>query len=56
MLNEAKGLPPDFLAAAADLVDLGAEAITTNCGFLSPLVSWGYFFACSPSSRLMSAS
>ena len=35
VLNEAKGLLPDFLAAAADLVDLGAEAITTNCGFLS---------------------
>src|ERR1700677_1158268 len=34
VLNEAKGLLPDFLAAAA-LVDLGAEAITTNCGFLS---------------------
>ena len=28
------GLLPDFLAAAAGLVALGAEAITTNCGFL----------------------
>jgi Asp/Glu/hydantoin racemase len=35
VLNGARGLLPDFLAAAADLVDLGAEAITTNCGFLS---------------------
>jgi Asp/Glu/hydantoin racemase len=26
---------PDFVAAARDLVRLGAEAITTNCGFLS---------------------
>jgi Asp/Glu/hydantoin racemase len=35
VLNAAEGLLDDFLAAAADLVDLGAEAITTNCGFLS---------------------
>src|ERR1700761_5004580 len=35
VLNAAAGLLPDFLAAAADLVDLGAEAITTNCGFLA---------------------
>ena len=35
VLNQAAGLLPDFLAAAADLVDQGAEAITTNCGFLS---------------------
>lgn len=35
VLNAAEGLLPDFLAAAADLVSLGAEAITTNCGFLS---------------------
>src|ERR1700690_4182236 len=35
VLQGATGLLPDFLAAAADLVDLGAEAITTNCGFLS---------------------
>jgi Asp/Glu/hydantoin racemase len=35
VLNEAAGLLDDFLAAAADLVRDGAEAITTNCGFLS---------------------
>jgi Asp/Glu/hydantoin racemase len=35
VLNAAAGLLDDFLAAAADLVDLGCEAITTNCGFLS---------------------
>jgi Asp/Glu/hydantoin racemase len=35
VLRGAEGLLPDFLAAAAELVDLGAEAITTNCGFLS---------------------
>jgi len=35
VLNAATGLLDDFLAAAADLVALGAEAITTNCGFLS---------------------
>ena len=35
VLNGAAGLLPDFLAAAADLVDLGCEAITTNCGFLA---------------------
>jgi len=35
VLLGAKGLLPDFIAAARDLVDLGAEAITTNCGFLS---------------------
>ncbi|MDQ2763909.1 MAG: aspartate/glutamate racemase family protein [Pseudomonadota bacterium] len=35
VLQGAAGLLPDFLAAAADLVSLGAEAITTNCGFLS---------------------
>src|SRR5271170_7702555 len=35
VLQGAQGLLPDFLAAAADLVDLGCEAITTNCGFLS---------------------
>jgi hypothetical protein len=28
-------LLPDFVAAAQELVRLGAEAITTNCGFLS---------------------
>ncbi|MDO9527236.1 MAG: aspartate/glutamate racemase family protein [Gemmobacter sp.] len=31
----ARGLLGDFVDAARDLVDLGAEAITTNCGFLS---------------------
>ncbi|RMI17269.1 aspartate/glutamate racemase family protein [Pseudoroseomonas wenyumeiae] len=35
VLNGADGLLQDFLVAAADLVRLGAEAITTNCGFLS---------------------
>jgi Asp/Glu/hydantoin racemase len=35
VLRGAEGLLPAFLAAATDLVDLGAEAITTNCGFLS---------------------
>lgn len=35
VLGGAAGLLPDFVAAARDLVDLGAEAITTNCGFLS---------------------
>ncbi|MFI4999047.1 MAG: aspartate/glutamate racemase family protein [Reyranellales bacterium] len=35
VLQGAKGLLPDFVAAAKDLVDLGAEGITTNCGFLS---------------------
>ncbi|MGI4951261.1 MAG: aspartate/glutamate racemase family protein [Janthinobacterium lividum] len=35
VLHGAAGLLPDFLAAAAELVALGAEAITTNCGFLS---------------------
>jgi hypothetical protein len=35
VLNAATGLLDDFLAAAAELVADGAEAITTNCGFLS---------------------
>ncbi|MFZ5780811.1 MAG: aspartate/glutamate racemase family protein [Pseudomonadota bacterium] len=35
VLQGARGLLQDFVAAATDLVDLGAEAITTNCGFLS---------------------
>lgn len=35
VLDGARGLLPDFIAAARELVDLGAEAITTNCGFLS---------------------
>ena len=35
VLNAAAGLLDDFLSAAAELVAHGAEAITTNCGFLS---------------------
>lgn len=35
VLDGARGLLPDFIAAAQDLVRIGAEAITTNCGFLS---------------------
>jgi len=35
VLNGAAGLLPAFLEAAAELVSHGAEAITTNCGFLS---------------------
>ena len=35
VLNNAAGLLDDFLDAATDLVRQGAEAITTNCGFLS---------------------
>ena len=35
VLQGARGLLPDFIEAAKDLVRLGAEAITTNCGFLS---------------------
>ena len=35
VLNAAAGLLDDFLEAAAELVAHGAEAITTNCGFLS---------------------
>jgi hypothetical protein len=35
VLKGANGLLQNFLDAAADLVSLGAEAITTNCGFLS---------------------
>lgn len=35
VLHGACGLLQDFIDAARDLVDLGAEAITTNCGFLS---------------------
>jgi hypothetical protein len=33
--RRAEGLRDDFIAAAEELVLLGAEAITTNCGFLS---------------------
>ena len=35
VLQGARGLLPDFIEAAQELVRLGAEAITTNCGFLS---------------------
>ena len=35
VLRGAAGLLQDFLDAAAELVAQGAEAITTNCGFLS---------------------
>jgi hypothetical protein len=35
VLGGAAGLLDDFLVAARDLVAQGAEAITTNCGFLS---------------------
>ncbi len=34
VLQGAKGLLPDFIAAAKDLVAMGAQAITTSCGFL----------------------
>ena len=34
VLQGARGLLPDFIAAAQELVTLGAEAITTSCGFL----------------------
>lgn len=35
VLDGAKGLLDAFIEAGRDLVDLGAEAITTNCGFLA---------------------
>jgi hypothetical protein len=35
VLNGAAGLLPSFIDGAKDLVRLGVEAITTNCGFLS---------------------
>jgi Asp/Glu/hydantoin racemase len=35
VLQGAAGLLAEFLTAAEDLVAAGAEAITTNCGFLS---------------------
>jgi hypothetical protein len=35
VLHGAAGLLADFIDAAKELVRLGAEAITTNCGFLS---------------------
>jgi Asp/Glu/hydantoin racemase len=34
-MEGANGLLDAFLAAAGELVDLGADGITTNCGFLS---------------------
>jgi Asp/Glu/hydantoin racemase len=33
--EKSAGLLPDFIAAARELVALGADGITTNCGFLS---------------------
>jgi hypothetical protein len=35
VVGGAAGLLPDFIEAGRELVALGAEAITTNCGFLS---------------------
>lgn len=35
VLNGAAGLLEDFVVAAQELVDQGAEALTTNCGFLA---------------------
>ncbi len=35
VLRQAEGLLDAFLEAASELVDQGAEAITTNCGFLA---------------------
>jgi Asp/Glu/hydantoin racemase len=35
VVGGARGLLPDFIAAAKQLVAEGAEAITTTCGFLS---------------------
>ena len=35
VLHAAEGLLPLFLDAAKELVDIGAQAITTSCGFLS---------------------
>ena len=35
VLNGAAGLLEDFVVAARELVDQGAEALTTNCGFLA---------------------
>jgi Asp/Glu/hydantoin racemase len=35
VLRKAEGLLQDFLDAARELVALGADGITTNCGFLS---------------------
>jgi Asp/Glu/hydantoin racemase len=33
--ERARGLLPSFIAAAEELVRLGADGVTTNCGFLS---------------------
>src|SRR5215510_962599 len=33
--EKAKGLLADFIAAARELAAIGADGITTNCGFLS---------------------
>jgi len=35
VMQGAQGLLPDFIAAGRELIGLGAEAITTNCGFLA---------------------
>ncbi len=35
VVGGAAGLLDDFIAAGRELIELGAEAITTNCGFLS---------------------
>ena len=35
VMKGAEGLLPDFIAAGRELISLGAEAITTNCGFLA---------------------
>jgi hypothetical protein len=35
VMRGAEGLLPDFIAAGRELISLGAEAITTNCGFLA---------------------
>ncbi|WP_431280732.1 aspartate/glutamate racemase family protein [Humitalea sp. 24SJ18S-53] len=35
VLQDPSALLPDFIAAAQELVEIGAEAITTTCGFLS---------------------
>ena len=35
VVGKAEGLLPNFIAAAKELAALGADGITTNCGFLS---------------------
>jgi hypothetical protein len=37
--ENAEGLLPSFVEAAKELEALGADGITTNCGFLSPIKS-----------------